>query len=1016
LLFRVFPAERSLALTASLFALLTLCLGVMLRSAQTALFLDNFDPSWLPYHYAAVALCMMGVSIFYAKISQGRTWRLDLACLFIAALLLLGCRLALLWVPSKALVFLIAVLALLVSQFSMLICFTSINISLDSRQTKRILPLVGAGATLGSMLGGVLVAFVAGHWQNDALFAVAGLWLLVLAFLPLLLHRLSPSEARKQGGITKSPTFAQAVGEGLNTVLKSSYLRNIAIVVALCGASQLCIDFLFKVTLKSTFEKEAMSEFLGLYYIVFNSLMLLSQLFVVGRVASVFRLGTLAALSPAAILVGAVICGVVFASGMRPFLAYVGLELLADLFVLTLFSQSRDAAYAPIGQSFRRQANVLIRGVIKPATTLGGSILILALARLPSWALLIPIAVFALLWLWRARIMGQLYFLQVRKALKRRQLLTDANTNAAMTMDGQTLRHLREELPRLQGQGLRFTLELLAENGYGLDYCRGLLKAPGLEKRILGFTVLAENFPEEQRQLLAYLQATNEPALLRQGISLLNAIPIEPLRAWAEHPDPWVRAEVWALDRFVPPEFNWQPPAPLGLSREFRQAAAYALGFRQEQEALLLALLVDADLGVRKEAIASSGRRRLLPALPFLIDALKQPELSAAAVESLAAYGEGALDVLSSGLNETGETVQRGIISALARIDHPQAEAVLIDRLQAEKDLGQFDRLLRALLRGGKRKEACGGRVGHDLVEREILRALILRICCERIRDDTAASDSLGAILLHEGNFQQERCWSRIFALLELSYGHGETVRNARLSWQSSDGRLRSFALEALNALVDAGHRDLLIPLMEGGGKHTGLIEELDHDQLKAELQLDTIILFSRWGGKWLTGLAGPGVYQDTGAALNHEELQSRILAALGSGIDGLASLSAVGLFGSLSAFALQKLVRISEEKHFSTGSRVCEQGEEGEHLYSIYRGNASIWVDEKQVNEVGPGSAVGEIALLDGCPRTATVVATTDIDVLRISRQNFLQLVAQEPGVARGVISGLIGHIRRQS
>lgn len=1008
MLFRVFPTERSLALSASLFALLTLSLGVMLRSAQTALFLHHFDASWLPYHYAAVAVCMMGVSILYAKFSQGRTWRLDLGSLVVAALLLLGCRLALLWFPSGPLVFCIAVLALLVSQFTMLICFTSINISLDSRQTKRILPLVGAGATLGSMMGGAVVALVAAHWQNDALFSVASLWLLGLATLPLLLHRLAPAESQGARATIPGPsTFGQAVGEGLTTVAQSPYLRNIAAIVALCGASQLCIDFLFKVTLKGAFDKEAMSEFLGMYYVVFNSLMLLSQLFVVGRVASVFRLGTLAMLSPAAILIGSLIAGAAFAAGTNPFLPYVALELLADLFVLTLFSQSRDAAYAPIGPTFRRQANVLIRGVIKPATTLGGSVLIIGLARLPSWAVLVPIAGLSALWLWRAHVMGRLYFEQVRKSLKKRQLLTDGNTNASMAMDGETLRHLLAELPRMEGQGQRFALELLAENGHGADYCRGLLYDNSLPNRLLGFSVLAENFPDQRNMLLQVLQRTDNRQLLRQGIRQLKSLPDEQLAIWAQHDDPWVRAEIWALDRFIPPELSGASLKPLGLSTEARRAVAYALGNRRGAVAILLELLQDGDIAVQREAIASAGRRKLLEALPLLLEFLGSKELAPATVDALVAYGDVALDSLLVDARERPRAAQRATIRVLSRLSHPQAEKALIGRLQVEEDLGQFDRTLRALLRGGKRARPDGGAGCHDLAEREILRAFILRICRERIAADLSAGpatmpsallsgdSALLQVLHHEADFQHDRCWYRIFALLELSYGDGETVRNARLSWQSADSRLRAFALEALHSLVEPRHGDLLVPLMEGGGEHTGLIQELDHVQLKAELQEDYRCLLSRWGGPWVSDL------------LCEKASPPRL--------DWIAGLGSVSLFQSLSASALEKLSRISELRHFEPGQALCRQGDDGFHLYSICSGSADVLVDGKPVNVVGPGAAVGEVALLDGFPRTATVIATSDLDALEISRDAFLNLVGQEASVARGVISGLVGHLRRQ-
>jgi NADH dehydrogenase len=86
--------------------------------------------------------------------------------------------------------------------------------------------------------------------------------------------------------------------------------------------------------------------------------------------------------------------------------------------------------------------------------------------------------------------------------------------------------------------------------------------------------------------------------------------------------------------------------------------------------------------------------------------------------------------------------------------------------------------------------------------------------------------------------------------------------------------------------------------------------------------------------------------------------------------------------------------------EHFATGEVLFHQGDVGDRVYFVVSGEADIEVDGQVVGTAGPGSVIGEIALVKDTPRTATVRIKADMDIASASRETFHTLVAHFPGV----------------
>ncbi|MFD1694788.1 cyclic nucleotide-binding domain-containing protein [Roseibium aestuarii] len=125
-----------------------------------------------------------------------------------------------------------------------------------------------------------------------------------------------------------------------------------------------------------------------------------------------------------------------------------------------------------------------------------------------------------------------------------------------------------------------------------------------------------------------------------------------------------------------------------------------------------------------------------------------------------------------------------------------------------------------------------------------------------------------------------------------------------------------------------------------------------------------------------------------------------------------------VPLFRGIDETKLRLLAFISDRMEFQEGERLCTQGEEGDSAFIILRGAADVLVEtpdgERKVADVKENSIVGEIAILCDVPRTATLIASTRMDVLTVSKDDFLKLLKEFPDIALEVMRTLALRLER--
>lgn len=116
--------------------------------------------------------------------------------------------------------------------------------------------------------------------------------------------------------------------------------------------------------------------------------------------------------------------------------------------------------------------------------------------------------------------------------------------------------------------------------------------------------------------------------------------------------------------------------------------------------------------------------------------------------------------------------------------------------------------------------------------------------------------------------------------------------------------------------------------------------------------------------------------------------------------------LSGVPFFDGFSAEDLHRVVELSDEIELPAGTVVVDQGDPGTQCFVIVEGLASVYVRGEHVASLDAGSMVGEMALVDHRPRTATVVADTDLDLLRFDSTAFAKLLEEMPKASERVMT----------
>ena len=457
-------------------------------------------------------------------------------------------------------------------------------------------------------------------------------------------------------------------------------------------------------------------------------------------------------------------------------------------------------------------------------------------------------------------------------------------------------------------------------------------------------------------------------------------------------------------------------------------------------------LLRDPDQGVR---LAAAGAARATPSpvlFPDLIRLLGAEATAAAASTALLAAGDAALPVLDQALAAdtppaADRPVRRLILHTMGQIGSHEASVRLL-AAAARLDVDDRHAALLALSRvGGLALDDRRQRV-PALIERE------LRECTLWFRCLGALGRSPGDTLLSEAlALEIARARHRLFVLLGALL-HREDIERARDNYLYGRAEQQAYALELLENLLPKPLWEAVAPLLE----NLPLDRRLAHLPARAAAGAAVAIPPLRAlladgvppvpSGWWTRCCAlhaaalleAPPV-EAVARHLSAEDplvrhAAARACAALAeaagsyvpdatrrracevlaecpsrTAVETVEVLRGAELFASTDKGVLAEIVPVLVERTLLPGEVLCREGDPGDELYIIADGRARVARGGRTLAEVGPGSVVGEFAVLLAAPRTAGITATTPVHLYRLGQASLGALMATQRSVAKYLI-----------
>jgi ATP/ADP translocase/HEAT repeat protein len=889
--------------------------------------------------------------------------------------------------------------AALVTQF-----FMATQLFLDARAARRAYPIVIAGGSLGATLGSLITGFFAERLGTPNLLLVAAAPILVFAVgMPLVWRAGERLEAARP-----KPRITKISGGELRELLKNPHVRLIASLVLTTVVVKQLVDYQFNTLTEETFvERDAITAFQGKFRAATDWLPVV----------------VLAALQPALRRFG--IGAAVFLLPVAMLFANLGLVLFWGVWTAAFAKvgentvrysaerTGREILYVPIPEDVKLRAKAYIdvaleKGIGKVASGLLIPFLLLFMNY--RWTSLVGMGL-CVLWLFLAFRARAEYTRTLAQSIEGR--FASLRGAFASLLDANTMPLVRQALGDGDPRRAAFAMDLVAQSSVAdtralAPELRSLLAHESDEVRARALEVLQrapapEDWPAIRERLQDPVESVREAA-----VRALFAKRVEPgalVEQLLTSPEPVVRTAVLAcvargeLDgdalavarRVYAKRMAGLTPADVETRCELALAAgALADGNAHD---LLTTFLDDPDARVVSTALRSAGMTRAPELYPRLLQGLGRAGTREAARDALARLGPTVVPYLGERLMDpaTDPAVRRALPSVLARIPSQSTVEALIQLFLAPETDQVLDyRTMKALSSLRARHPALAFDAG--LIERPIAREAGAAARYAEARSALPESAEGVSALLRSAlleSWRERR--ETTFRALGLVHPQEETYR-CYLALGGTQSLSRANALEWLeNRTGYQAFQQLAPVLAEPGSPAAGAT------RANGSGALDRL---SNDDDPWIALLAR-NVHTDPTLGSNGMDTIEKVFL-----------LQKVDLLREARSAHLAILASIAEELEVPAGTRVLREGEPTDALYVVVKGAVELrgMGGTLLAND---GAAFGTWALIDQSPSVVEAKTRDQSRLLRITRDDFQDLVADHPELAIGMLQGLAKRMR---
>ena len=157
-----------------------------------------------------------------------------------------------------------------------------------------------------------------------------------------------------------------------------------------------------------------------------------------------------------------------------------------------------------------------------------------------------------------------------------------------------------------------------------------------------------------------------------------------------------------------------------------------------------------------------------------------------------------------------------------------------------------------------------------------------------------------------------------------------------------------------------------------------------------------------------------PGRFDEVSPLHDPEKAEAREVLAGRSADARIRHLERVPLFNGCTDDEFRRVADISRIVEMPAGTALTQMGAPGDSFFLIIDGRVSVQTQVAFGDELSPGDFFGEMSLLDGEPRSATITATTDVRLLVVDRSHFWRLLDETPELVRRILVVLSRRVRR--
>ena len=1008
-------------------------------SVRDAVFLTQFDKSYLPVMFITIAVVMAGVIALYKKLTAGQDQIFVISisgALFSVSLFLLQSNLSGLFIPVLY-IWMEVVTILSIFQFWILA-----GEIFNARQAKRIFTFLGAGGSFAGMGAGYgIKPFVSTFGSENLLF----LTIFFIGLSVVMAQMLRPFRMSRKSKKVNSKPVAKSKTEF------EPYLKSIALLIGLAAFVSKIIDYQFKMMAADAFPNQNdLVSFFGTYYMSTGAATLIMQFFVTGFILTRFG-----------ILAGLLVLPIFLAIGSSGFLAIGTLSAVFiakfsdQVFKFSTNNAVQEILWLPVAPEKKKRAKPIIDGTIRSGLEGLAGVLIFSLVSfklVPQdniQLLSIIVILGVLFWLWNSFRLKDGYVNSLMKAIENRQLNLDdvefdINDSHIVDTIDKTLKD-DDELKQLFALDLLWTLPLhpwkntlqyLFHHGSN-QIQRAVLELAWHQPGIITDQLLLNSFKEDSElapfaiscagdRMIPDIAEKVSPFLKSDNPSLSAAAAVGILKQDTNHhesklildslmesDDPTILCTTIG---FLKQSGQWisTENKKRFLGHESHDVRNQILAvFKGSPDSDFLVSIIRNLANASTFDAAKSALKQYDPSLVtdrfyhFLFAEDSPLRLKLGILKTAHEFSSSDMaELLSSGLNDPDLLILNGISNALVKISkNKELEAEILNKIENHIE-AISNRAFQLYLLRDQLKNVSQAFLIQDHIESDLNKVI--------------------PILLKLGTLKKPDIPIETY------------IRYVK----SNDPDLLPIVLELVDSTFSPENRKHTLPLIDPDVDRIKIGQELFPDLFRNPNDM-----LGHWIKNphfWKTGIALQYLLNSENTAvlkiikwdkipnsiftsnlfneteqnyLNRNFLNNKFPIQenppMYSILEKTIILKSVDLFHNIPGDVLTRIAQIAEELRCEQNHAIFKEGDHGDSMFVIISGKVDVIQNDHSITQLERGTCIGEMALLDQEPRSADAITLEESVLLKIDQEGFFQLMASNPEIMKQIVKILTRRVR---